>query len=52
MEFNNYKKPNKEQAQALKRYGYNVEDFLFISENATTLSFYHIRLGRKITIRR
>lgn len=52
MEFNNYKKLNKEQAQALKRYGYNVKEFRFVNENATTLSFYHIRTGRQITIRR
>lgn len=36
----------------LDDYKHNPDEFLFLSEDAESYTFYHIRTGKKITLRR
>lgn len=48
----NYKWPNVEQKTFLREYGLNPKEFLVVSKAYDHYTFYHIKTGKEVCIRR
>lgn len=52
MEFTKLKELKEKHQRFLRENGYNPEEFLYCKSDAESYTFYHIALGKYLTIRR